>query len=61
MAAVVKAKGMVRHNIVNGVSNGLAAAGATAIGTLGTFSFGYALKSHLINKYSALGLMCVVS
>jgi hypothetical protein len=61
MAAVVKAKGMVRHNIVNGVSNGLAAAGATAIGTLGTFSFGYALKSHLINKYLALGLMCVVS
>jgi hypothetical protein len=43
MAAVIKAKGMVRHNIVNGVSNGLAAAGATAVCTLGTFSR-YTLK-----------------
>lgn len=35
--AVGKAKGMVRNSIVGGVSNGVAAAGATAIATMGTF------------------------
>jgi hypothetical protein len=35
VTAVSQAKGMVKQSIVNGVSNGLATAGATAIATMG--------------------------